>query len=208
MAKTSRYNWQITLITALAFLVLGIWSYNLAFGRILAGNNPELPLNKGWNIVSLPCQDCALKQNLEASASKPIIYAENKWQAVSFDDLKPGQGAIISVARNLKVPISDQIEAAVKEIDLPNAGWHLVGNPLGESFEIGQVLINNSAGQSVRLATASEQKLIEGIYLLDSALGQYQITPLINWQLKTGQGFWIKTNQNNLKLIFGNEVTN
>lgn len=202
--KIFRPTWQATIIIALLILVIGIWTANFYSQRVSADTNKNLFLQPGWNLIALPCTDCDFSQTLTQSTRgiSGIIYLDGNWKNLS-DQGGVGQGVFVNSSRAtvLKLPAIGTQSQAV-EIELARAGWHLVGNPYPKTIPINQVYIVLPSNEEIRLATAVERELIDSLYYYDASLDQYGLVPTSSWQLSPLQGFWLKSNQDNIKLKF------
>lgn len=152
---------------------------------------PDQQYSQARQLVQIPGQLGFYSRN---------IYRDQAGQWAGFTGAgEIGEGILVRVSSPtiLQLPASkvNQID-----INLTSVGWHLVGNPLPEQLNVNQLMIVLPNGETIRLSSASDRKLVEGLYYLDSSTGQYAIAPTANWNLRPGQGFWLNILQPNLKL--------
>ncbi len=176
----------------------------LFFGLMCGLKAYDIPLDAGWNLISLPVQplECDISGQTASIAGKftKLLAREGgSWKIydpanASLSDklaLEPGKGYWISMSSAGTLSLTDSGLAPSKLVKL-GAGWNLVGCTLSEAAAVSQAL-QSISGKYEKVAEYSG--------------GTWKYYPGTLSQLTPGRGYWIKAVEPCL-LNFGAGQTN
>ena len=151
----------------------------------------------GWNLISLPLHPVSpstdvLLQGTTAAHPQVFVY-EMGYQRT--DALFPTGGYWVHFPDPVFLSVSGRELTVDVAIELPQAGWHLIGSPYPIRWEYIRVMVN---GVKLTIHEAVRQSVItSGCYRYSPETGEYWLSDyLLPWE-----GYWLRTLQNEVSLI-------